>query len=58
MLSLLIKTVNRFELSSERTEEVLLLLLVILINKGGMIVIESCVELQNLKILYAITCKP
>ena len=50
--------VNRSESSLERIEEVLLLLLVTSVDEGGMVIIESCVELQNLKILYAMTCKP
>jgi len=55
---LLAETVNRSELSSERTEEVLLSSLVTSVDEGGIVMIESCVELQNLKILYTMTCKP
>ena len=43
--SLSAKTVNRSELSSEKTEEVLLLSSVTSVDKGGMVIIKSCVEL-------------
>ena len=55
---LLIEIVNKSKLSLKRIKEVLLLLSVTSVNKGGIVIIESYIELQNLKILYIITCKP
>jgi hypothetical protein len=56
--SLLAEIINWSESKSERTKEVSLSSSVILVDEGGIIVIKSCIGLQNLKILYVITFKP